>query len=41
MNKIPSGLEIDHKDRNKQNNKLSNLRVVTHKENMQNRKKKV
>lgn len=38
--KIPANLEIDHKDRNKHNNKLSNLRLVTHSENMKNRKKK-
>ena len=28
--------EVDHIDRNKQNNKVSNLRWVTHKENMKN-----
>ena len=34
--KIPNGMEIDHIDRDKQNNKLSNLRVVTPHENMLN-----
>ena len=34
---IPEGLEIDHIDRNPANNKPSNLRAVTHYENMQNR----
>ncbi len=33
--KIPEGLEINHKDGNKQNNCLSNLELVTHAENMQ------
>ena len=32
--KIKSGLEVDHIDGNKHNNKLKNLRVVTHSENM-------
>lgn len=36
--KIPANLEIDHKDRNKHNNKLSNLRLVTHSQNCLNRK---
>lgn len=31
---IPRGMEIDHIDCNKQNNALSNLRLVTHSENM-------
>jgi hypothetical protein len=35
--KIPNGLEIDHIDRNKHNNKLKNLRLVTHSENCLNR----
>lgn len=34
--KIPKGLEIDHKDRDRQNNCLSNLRLVTPHENMLN-----
>lgn len=34
VGKIKSGLEIDHKDGNKHNNKLTNLRAVTHSENM-------
>ena len=38
--KIPANLEIDHKDRNKHNNKLSNLRLVTHSDNLLNRKPK-
>lgn len=38
--RIPTNLEIDHIDRNKHNNKLSNLRLVTHSENMKNRKPK-
>lgn len=33
---IPAGKEIDHIDGDPMNNKLSNLRVVTHKENMNN-----
>lgn len=33
---IPKGLEIDHIDGNPLNNNLTNLRVVTHKENMNN-----
>lgn len=32
----PDGMEIDHIDRNKANNRLENLRYVTHKENMAN-----
>lgn len=30
----PAGYEVDHIDRNRQNGKLSNLRYVTHLENM-------
>jgi len=37
--KIPKGLEIDHIDHDKHNNKLSNLRLVTHSENCLNKKK--
>lgn len=33
---IPDGYEIDHRDANKQNNILDNLRCVTHIENMRN-----
>lgn len=32
----PNDMEIDHKDRDPTNNRLSNLRVVTHKVNMEN-----
>ena len=34
---IPDGMEIDHIDRNPSNNRLSNLRLVTHSENNQNK----
>lgn len=32
--KIPKGYEINHKDGNKANNRLDNLEMVTHKENI-------
>lgn len=32
--KIKSGLEVDHMDGDKHNNNLSNLRLLTHSENM-------
>jgi len=31
---IPKGLELNHKDGNKKNNALSNLELLTHRENM-------
>lgn len=36
---IPEGLCIDHIDGDKLNNKLSNLRLVSHKQNMENKHK--
>jgi hypothetical protein len=33
---IPNGMEIDHFDTNKENNRLENLILCTHKENMNN-----
>jgi hypothetical protein len=33
---IPDGMEIDHKDRNPSNNKLSNLRLATREQNARN-----
>lgn len=37
--KIPKGYEVDHIDRNGLNNQISNLRLVTHAENMCNKSK--
>lgn len=34
--KLPSGLVLDHIDENKQNNRLSNLHLVSQSENMKN-----
>lgn len=36
VGEIPDGYEIDHKDTHRNNNSLSNLRCVTHKENCNN-----
>lgn len=36
--RIPHGLSIDHFDQNQFNNSIENLRVLTHKENCENRK---
>jgi parvulin-like peptidyl-prolyl isomerase len=38
IGEIPQGLEIDHIDRDKLNNNISNLRIATRSENMQNKK---
>jgi len=38
MGERPEGLVIDHIDRNPKNNRISNLRYVTHKENQYNSK---
>lgn len=35
---IPEGFEIDHKDTDKQNNRIENLRLVTRQQNLFNRK---
>lgn len=37
--KVPAGFLIDHIDRNKSNNRIGNLRLVTHSQNQQNRGK--
>ena len=34
INKIPTGMDVDHKDGNRHNNNVTNLRIVTHSENM-------
>ena len=36
---IPQAIQIDHRDGNPANNKLTNLRLATHTENMRNRKR--
>lgn len=33
---LPKGVEIDHIDRNKLNNKITNLKICSHKQNMNN-----
>lgn len=38
VGEIPDGYEIDHIDTNPRNNSLENLRLVTHKENCNNKK---
>lgn len=35
---IPEGVEIDHVNRNKSDNRIANLRLVTHQQNMENQK---
>jgi hypothetical protein len=40
MNENIKGKDIDHLDRNRQNNRIDNLRICTRKENMQNPKTK-
>ena len=40
MGSIPEGLEVDHKDKNKLNCQLSNLRLATHAENNRNKNKR-
>jgi len=34
IGEIPFGYEVDHKDGNRTNNDVSNLRIVTHRENV-------
>jgi len=36
---IPSSLEVDHRSRNKQDNRAVNLRICSHAENLRNRGK--
>jgi hypothetical protein len=33
IGKIPQGMDVDHKDGNRHNNDVKNLRIVTHSEN--------
>lgn len=38
---IPDGLFIDHINRNRTDNRIENLRLVTHKENMRNMSRRI
>jgi hypothetical protein len=36
---VPTGMEVDHIDRDRHNNSFSNLRIVTHEVNLMNRRR--